>query len=119
MMNKLETKERWEGCPGKFDINNPVCLDHGESDDEEYWRCNPALKNMVQSEQNSVPDFSAEEINLLSSLSEESNYYKKSYEFVHNTVLNSEFEVDSLGEEQMRWLWRIKRDLEEQLEGNK
>lgn len=54
-----------------------------------------------------VPDYSAEELNLLKKLSRKSDYHQKCYEFVMSMPDNPE----DLSPKQQRWAWGIKNEV--------
>ncbi|MCL5236338.1 MAG: hypothetical protein M1353_00625 [Nitrospirae bacterium] len=60
-----------------------------------------------------IPEFDAYELNELSRRARSSSYYAKCLKFVKDTLLNDLFDPAALTGEQVKWLWGIKRDLEE------
>lgn len=60
------------------------------------------------------PNFTAEEMNLLTSLSRKEFYYDKCLGFVDQYIRNS-LSWKDMTEKQQKWLWGIKKDLEDEL----
>jgi len=65
-----------------------------------------------------IPEFTAEELNILSGLARKNGYYYKCKDFILS-VLNTEVEkgYDWLTEKQVRWLWGIKKELSDMVKG--
>lgn len=70
--------------------------------------------NNLEGQDNLCPEFTAEELNLLSRLSRKNIYYLKCKDFVDSFLRGSLLPRD-MSDKQLKWLWGIKADLKEEL----
>lgn len=61
------------------------------------------------------PEFTAEEVNLLSNRARSSEYYKKCHKFVLEYLDMTPAQVENMSVGQTRWIWGIKTDLKESM----
>ncbi len=96
-------------CQFTFHPDNERCLDCGEDTPELAAKCQKKYRPTI--EVSGMPEFSADEVNLIKTLSTKNEYYYKAYNFLIKYLDGRKLVSDK----EINWIWGIKRDCESQM----